>query len=160
MNSHTIYLLFHVAFNSQGHIAMGGLQVEETSAYCTVNHWQVITNFPLCKQKKMFKVNIHASHYFYFLDQVDRTPFKSTKILPSDAEDTKVVKSKLTVLNNIKKDNWVAIVVSVIGYLVIMLFYTIKLFCHLKVKQQCGFKKNQRQILIPMQFTALCQGDL
>ena len=26
-----MYLLFYVAFNSQGHIAMGSLQVEETS---------------------------------------------------------------------------------------------------------------------------------
>ena len=136
--------------------------MEETSLYCTVNHWASASNYqiPNFQTKKMFKVNIHAIHYFYFLDQVDRTPFKSTEILPSDAEDTKVVKSMLTVLNNIKKDNWVAIVVSVIGYSAIMLFYTIKLFCHLKAKQQCCFKKNQRQMLIPMQFMALCQGDL
>ena len=35
------YLLFSTArviFNSQGDIVMGSLQVEETSAYCTVNH--------------------------------------------------------------------------------------------------------------------------
>ena len=32
------YLEFYVVFNSQGHIVMGSLQVEETSAYCTVNH--------------------------------------------------------------------------------------------------------------------------
>ena len=91
----------------------------------------------------MFKVNIHEIHYFFFLDQVDRTPFKSAEILPSDAEDTQVVKSMLTMLNNIKKDNWVAIVVSGIGYSAIMLFYTIKLFCHLKAKQQCCFKKKK-----------------
>ena len=29
-----IYLLFYIVFNSQGHIAMGSLQVEEISAYC------------------------------------------------------------------------------------------------------------------------------
>ena len=33
-----IYLLFYIALNSQGHIATGSLQVEETSAYHTVNH--------------------------------------------------------------------------------------------------------------------------
>ena len=32
------YLLFYVTFRSQGHIAMGRLQVEETSAYSNVNH--------------------------------------------------------------------------------------------------------------------------
>ena len=94
-------------------------------------------------------MNIHPIHYFYFLDQVDGTPFKSIEILPSDAEDTKVVKSMLTVLNNIKKDNWVAIVVSVIGYSVIMLFYTIKMFCHLKSKEKCCFKKKLKANIDP-----------
>ena len=28
------YLVFYITFNSQGHIAMGSLQVEKTSAYC------------------------------------------------------------------------------------------------------------------------------
>ena len=32
-----IYLVFY----SQGHIATGSLQVEETSAYSTVNHWSL-----------------------------------------------------------------------------------------------------------------------
>ena len=40
-----IYLLFYVAFNSQGHIAAGSLQVEETSAYCTVNHRASANNY-------------------------------------------------------------------------------------------------------------------
>ena len=40
-----IYLLFYVTFNSQGHIATGSLQVEETSAYCTVNHWASASNY-------------------------------------------------------------------------------------------------------------------
>ena len=46
-----IYLLFYVAFNSQGHIAMGSLQVEETSAYCTVNHRASASNYQLSKMK-------------------------------------------------------------------------------------------------------------
>ena len=46
-----IYLLFYVAFNSQGHIAMGSLQVEETSAYCTVNHWASASNYQLSNLK-------------------------------------------------------------------------------------------------------------
>ena len=32
------YFLFYATFNSQGHIAMGHLQVEDTSAYGNVNH--------------------------------------------------------------------------------------------------------------------------
>ena len=46
-----IYLLFYVAFNSQGHIAMGSLQVEETSAYCTVNHRALASNYHLSNMK-------------------------------------------------------------------------------------------------------------
>ena len=38
-------LLFYVAFNSQGHIATGSLQVEKTSAYCTVNHRASARNY-------------------------------------------------------------------------------------------------------------------
>ena len=42
------YFYFYVAFNSQGHIAICSLQVEEPvhmswSRFCTVNHWQVTT---------------------------------------------------------------------------------------------------------------------
>ena len=47
-----IYLLFYVAFNSQGHIATGSLQVEETSAYCTVNHWASASNYQLSNMKR------------------------------------------------------------------------------------------------------------
>ena len=46
-----IYLLFYVPFNSQGHIAMGSLQVEETSAYCTVNHRASASNYQLSNMK-------------------------------------------------------------------------------------------------------------
>ena len=46
-----IYLLFYVAFNSQGHIATGSLQVEETSAYCTVNHQASASNYQLSNMK-------------------------------------------------------------------------------------------------------------
>ena len=46
-----IYLLFYVAFNSQGHIATGSLQVEETSAYCTVNHRASASNYQLSNMK-------------------------------------------------------------------------------------------------------------
>ena len=46
-----IYLLLYVAFNSQGHIAPGSLQVEETSAYCTVNHWASASNYQLSNMK-------------------------------------------------------------------------------------------------------------
>ena len=38
-------LLFYIEFNSQGHIAMGSLQVEEASAYCTVNHQASASNY-------------------------------------------------------------------------------------------------------------------
>ena len=37
--------MFYVAFNRQGHIAMGSLQVEETSAYRTVNHPASVSNY-------------------------------------------------------------------------------------------------------------------
>ena len=47
-----IYLLFYVAFNSQGHIAMGSLQVEETNAYCTVNHRALASNYQLSRMKR------------------------------------------------------------------------------------------------------------
>ena len=48
-----IYLFFCVAFNSQGHIAMGSLQVEETSAYCTVNHRASASNYQLSNMKRL-----------------------------------------------------------------------------------------------------------
>ena len=55
LNSHIpirfIYLLFYVTFNSQGHIATGSLQVEETSAYCTVNHRASASNYQLSNTK-------------------------------------------------------------------------------------------------------------
>ena len=47
-----LYLLFYVAFNSQGHIAMGSLQVEETSAYCTENHRASESNYQLSNMKR------------------------------------------------------------------------------------------------------------
>ena len=47
-----IYLRFYVAFNSQGHIAMGSLQVEETSAHCTVNHRASASNYQLSNMKR------------------------------------------------------------------------------------------------------------
>ena len=47
-----IYLLLYVAFNSQGHIATGNLQVEETSAYCTVNHQASRSNYQLSNMKR------------------------------------------------------------------------------------------------------------
>ena len=45
------YLLLYVAFNSQGHIATGSLQVEETSAYFTVNHRASASNYQLSNMK-------------------------------------------------------------------------------------------------------------
>ena len=47
-----IYFLFYVTFNSQGHIATGSLQVEETSAYCTVNHRAPASNYQLSNMKR------------------------------------------------------------------------------------------------------------
>ena len=46
-----IYLLFYVAF-SQGHIVTGSLQVEETSAYCTVNHRASASNYQHSNMKR------------------------------------------------------------------------------------------------------------
>ena len=43
--------LFYITFNSQGHIATGSLQVEETSAYCTVNHRASASNYQLSNMK-------------------------------------------------------------------------------------------------------------
>ena len=48
-----IYLLVYVAFNSQGHIATGSLQVEKTSAYCTVNHQASTSNYQLSNMKRL-----------------------------------------------------------------------------------------------------------
>ena len=48
-----IYLLFYVTFNSQGHIAMGRLQVEETSAYSTVNHRASASHYQLSNMKSL-----------------------------------------------------------------------------------------------------------
>ena len=45
-NEHLL-LFFYVVFNSQGHIETGSLQVEETSAYCTVNHRASASNYQL-----------------------------------------------------------------------------------------------------------------
>ena len=39
-------------FNSQGHIAMSSLQVEEASAYCTVNHRASASNYQLSNMKR------------------------------------------------------------------------------------------------------------
>ena len=47
-----IYLLFYVTFNSQGHTATDSLQVEETSAYCTVNHRASASNYQLSNMKR------------------------------------------------------------------------------------------------------------
>ena len=47
-----VYLLFYVVFNSQGHIATGSLQVEETNAYCTVNHRASASNCQLSNMKR------------------------------------------------------------------------------------------------------------
>ena len=45
-------MLFYIAFNSQGHFATGSLQVEETSAYCTVNHRASASNNQLSNMKR------------------------------------------------------------------------------------------------------------
>ena len=45
------YLVFYVLFNSQGLIVTGSLQVEETSAYCTVNHCASASNYLLSNMK-------------------------------------------------------------------------------------------------------------
>ena len=44
-------MLFYVTFNSQGHIATGSLEVDETSAYCTVNHRALASNYQLFNMK-------------------------------------------------------------------------------------------------------------
>ena len=49
--SYLFICCFYVAFNSQGHIATGSLQVEETSAYCTVNHRASASNYQLSNMK-------------------------------------------------------------------------------------------------------------
>ena len=46
------YFLFYVTLNSQGHIAKGSLQKEETSAYCTVNHRASANNYQLCNTNR------------------------------------------------------------------------------------------------------------
>ena len=46
-----VYLLFYVVFNSQGHIVTGSLQVEETSAYCTVTNQASASNYQLSNMK-------------------------------------------------------------------------------------------------------------
>ena len=46
------YLLFYVAFNSQGYIVTGSLLVEKTSAYCTVNHQVSASNYQLSNMKR------------------------------------------------------------------------------------------------------------
>ena len=38
-------VLNYIVFNGQSHIATGSLQVEETSAYCTVNHMASASNY-------------------------------------------------------------------------------------------------------------------
>ena len=45
------YLGFYVTFNLQGHIPKGRLQVEETSAYYTVNHRALASNYQLSNMK-------------------------------------------------------------------------------------------------------------
>ena len=45
-------IVFYVAFNSQGYIATGSLQVEDTSAYCTVNHRASASNYQLSNMKR------------------------------------------------------------------------------------------------------------
>ena len=47
-----IYLLFYFTFHSQGHIATGSLQVEETSAYCTENNRASASNYQLSNMKR------------------------------------------------------------------------------------------------------------
>ena len=47
-----IYSFFYITFNSQGPIAPVSLQVEETSAYCTVNHRASASNYQLSNMKR------------------------------------------------------------------------------------------------------------
>ena len=46
-----IYLVFYVAFNSQGHIVTDSIKVKETSAYYTVNHRAMASNYQLSGMK-------------------------------------------------------------------------------------------------------------
>ena len=46
------YLLFYIVFNRQGILRWVVLQVEETSAYCTVNHWASASNYQLSNMKR------------------------------------------------------------------------------------------------------------
>ena len=51
-----IYLLFYVAFNSQRHIALGSLWLEEPvhtsqSRFCTVNHRASASNYQIYNMK-------------------------------------------------------------------------------------------------------------
>ena len=50
-----LFVVFYVGFNSQGHIATCSLQVEETSAYCTVNHLASAINSQLSNIKRPAK---------------------------------------------------------------------------------------------------------
>ena len=45
-----LFVVLH-RVNSQGHIAAGSLQVEEPSAYCTVNHRASASNYQLSNMK-------------------------------------------------------------------------------------------------------------
>ena len=89
-------------------------------------------------------------HFFFFFlvlfpVQPDTSGgFKPVDFLPTDSEDTKVIKSMITALNSVKKDNWIAIAFTIIGYSVIMLYYSIKLCRYLKVKEKLCFKKASR----------------
>ena len=47
------YLVFYVTFYSQGDIATGSLQVEETNAYCTVKHRALASNYHLSNMKRL-----------------------------------------------------------------------------------------------------------
>ena len=50
-----ICVWFYVAFNSQGHIAMGSLWVEETSAFRNVNHRALASNYQLSNMKHLIR---------------------------------------------------------------------------------------------------------
>ena len=55
------YLVFYVTFNSLGDIATGSLQVEETGAYCTVNH-----RAPAGQHDLIMKKNLLVEFYLDF----------------------------------------------------------------------------------------------
>ena len=79
-------------FNSQGHIATGSLQVEETSAYCTVNHQDTVLFYKghvsgestLCKSSwhiKRRKILYQTTHlgfflFFFWQSQLDEEGFQ------------------------------------------------------------------------------------